>query len=147
MGAVQSKLVLLPNFSVTNSRPIPIQLKYNKKYPNEQEEQRRIQIFRENKKRVEKQNQLFLRGKVSFKSAINQFGDMLTSEVNARVNGLKMGPYRLVIEKFSTQMQIINGNSSFYIIPGSTLQITLLNLSETKIKNFHQWSTGGKRAP
>lgn len=101
-------------------------MKHNKKYPNEQEEQRRYRIFRENKEKVEKQNKRFLLGEESFTWAINQFGDMLASEVTARFTGLN-GPYRLVIVKCSKIVQTMNVYTQ-YAISGSTLQITLLTL-------------------
>lgn len=66
-----------------------MQSTHNKTYIDEKEEKLRFNIYIENKQKIEEHNQLYEKGNVSFHMAINQFGDMLASEVAKRMNGFK----------------------------------------------------------
>lgn len=54
---------------------------HNKKYENEEDEKKRIQIFLETKAKIAKHNAEFEKGNVTFRMGLNQFADRV-SEYN-----------------------------------------------------------------
>lgn len=53
---------------------------YGKRYENENEEQLRRLIFRDNKEMIDKHNQLYIAGEVTYEMGVNQFTDLLSTE-------------------------------------------------------------------
>jgi len=62
---------------------------HNKQYTSEAEEALRAHIYLDNKNKVEQHNAEYLAGEHTFTLALNQFADMLTSEVSAQMNGFR----------------------------------------------------------
>ncbi|KAG8293399.1 Cathepsin L [Homalodisca vitripennis] len=65
------------------------QLQHNKTYSTDMEEKFRMKIFMDNKNKIAKHNTRFERGQVSFKLAMNHYGDMLHHEFVSTVNGFR----------------------------------------------------------
>jgi cathepsin L len=63
---------------------------FGKVYESSSEEVRRMKIWMENKAEVERHNEEFDRGKVSYRQAVNNFADMTAIEVEERYLGLKV---------------------------------------------------------
>lgn len=55
-------------------------IKYNRSF-NETEELRKFEIFKENCEKIQKHNELFAKGKESFRMGINRYGDMTFPEI------------------------------------------------------------------
>ncbi|KAL7738276.1 hypothetical protein ACLKA6_006607 [Drosophila palustris] len=53
---------------------------YGKIYANEDEEQLRAQVFRDNKEMIDKHNENYLAGKETYEMGVNQFADLLPKE-------------------------------------------------------------------
>lgn len=64
-----------------------LQLEHSKQYINEDEELFRFKVFLENKYKIAKHNQLYDQKRVSFRLAMNKFGDLLTNEFVGMMNG------------------------------------------------------------
>lgn len=60
---------------------------YSKVYANHTDEQFRKNIFIENKKLIADKNQLYEEGKVSYKLAMNKYGDLSNHEFVALMTG------------------------------------------------------------
>lgn len=67
---------------------IRLQLEYAKKYENEIEERKRLLIFMENQEKINQHNQRYANDDVSFKLAINEYGDLTHAEFLNRNNCL-----------------------------------------------------------
>lgn len=65
---------------------------HGKSYNYPIEEQFRMNVYKENKKKIEEHNRAYENGEVSFRMKMNQFGDLKSSEVKALMNGFKMSP-------------------------------------------------------
>lgn len=70
-------------------KPITVSLQslHSKSYENSTEEDFRQSVFEENQKLIEKHNDRYKNGEVSFKMAINQFGDLTHEEFDLMANG------------------------------------------------------------
>ncbi|KAG8227592.1 hypothetical protein J437_LFUL000693 [Ladona fulva] len=71
-------------------------LQHKKNYDSEIEENFRMKIFMENKRKIAKHNSNFENGIVSYKLRLNKFGDLLSHEFKSLVNGFnrtKSGKY------------------------------------------------------
>lgn len=64
-------------------------LQHGKSYESDIEENFRLKIFMENKRRIAEHNAHYEKGKASFKLAMNHFGDMLHHEFVRTMNGFK----------------------------------------------------------
>lgn len=64
-----------------------MKLKYGKSYPNATEEEKRMEIFLNNKNKVEEHNEKHANGSATFKMGLNKFSDLTTEEMNAQMNG------------------------------------------------------------
>ncbi|GLH10226.1 Cathepsin L [Gryllus bimaculatus] len=62
-------------------------VQHKKKYDSSTEEKFRMKIFMENRKKIAKHNARFEQGEVSFKLALNEYGDMLHYEFADMMNG------------------------------------------------------------
>jgi len=62
---------------------------HGKSYSSEVEEALRMKVFFEKVAEIEQHNARFEAGEESFKMALNQFSDMLTSEVSSKMNGFQ----------------------------------------------------------
>ncbi|CAH2085103.1 unnamed protein product [Euphydryas editha] len=62
-------------------------LEHEKSYESEEEERNRMMIFLANKYRVDKHNQLFERGQVTFRLGLNKYSDMSLGEFVHTMNG------------------------------------------------------------
>ncbi|KAF5282973.1 hypothetical protein FQA39_LY04844 [Lamprigera yunnana] len=69
------------------------QKKFNKQYSSPEEEKKRLEIFAQNQKRV---NDVLKRPSNSFIFTINEFADLLTSEVLKFLGGLRYKPYKRI---------------------------------------------------
>lgn len=67
---------------------IRLQLEYSKEYENETEEHRRMLIFLENQNKIIDHNQRYENDEVTFKMAMNRFGDLTHAEFRSRMNCL-----------------------------------------------------------
>nr|AEM76722.1 cathepsin L-like proteinase [Triatoma brasiliensis] len=65
---------------------------HGKNYKNQFEEMFRRKIFMNNKKRIEAHNAKYEQGEVSYKMKMNHFGDLMSHEIKALMNGFKMTP-------------------------------------------------------
>lgn len=66
---------------------ILLQLEHSKEYKSDTEERFRMKIFMENKNKIAQHNQLYEKGHVSYKLALNKYGDLLHHEFVAHMNG------------------------------------------------------------
>jgi len=73
---------------------------HNKQYASEAEEALRAHIYLDNRNKVQQHNAKYLAGEVSFSLGLNQFADMLTSEVTAQMNGYRMAKSNNVVREF-----------------------------------------------
>ncbi|XP_031779205.1 crustapain isoform X1 [Nasonia vitripennis] len=64
-------------------------IKFNKKYANPEEEQRRYKIYLDTKKKVEEHNVKYNNGEVSFSLGINHFADRTPEELKS-MHGLRL---------------------------------------------------------
>nr|P25784.1 RecName: Full=Digestive cysteine proteinase 3; Flags: Precursor [Homarus americanus] len=64
---------------------------YGRKYGDAKEELYRQRVFQQNEQLIEDFNKKFENGEVTFKVAMNQFGDMTNEEFNAVMKGYKKG--------------------------------------------------------
>lgn len=64
------------------------QLEHTKSYSSVTEESFRFKIFLDRLQTITKHNQRYELGLESFEMGINQFSDMLTSEINKQMNGI-----------------------------------------------------------
>lgn len=69
-----------------------IQLKYSKDYQNGTEENQRMRVFLDNKRTIDKHNDLYAKGHASYLMDINQYSDLTSDEFVNRMNGFKMPP-------------------------------------------------------
>lgn len=63
------------------------QLHYKKFYKSEAEDDFRLKIYLDNNHKINKHNERFERGEVTFKLAPNKYADMLNHEFVATLNG------------------------------------------------------------
>ncbi|XP_046669393.1 procathepsin L-like [Homalodisca vitripennis] len=64
-------------------------LQHNKSYSSDTEERFRMKIFMDNKNKIAKHNSRFEKGEVSFKLAMNHYGDMFHHEFVSTLNGFR----------------------------------------------------------
>lgn len=62
---------------------------FAKKYETEIEDRFRMKIYMENKHKINTHNKLYEKGEVSYKLAMNHYGDILHNEFLKRMNGFK----------------------------------------------------------
>ncbi|KAI5738141.1 hypothetical protein M8J77_003497 [Diaphorina citri] len=74
-------------------------LTHGKKYESDIEENFRLKIYMENKRRIAQHNAYYESGKVSFKLDMNHFGDMLHHEFVHMMNGFKRSTRLLGTER------------------------------------------------
>lgn len=72
-----------------------LQIKFSKHYPNETEENRAMNIFLEHKKEIDKHNELYKNGLVSFKMDINKYSDLTSDQFAIHMNGLNFNEYTI----------------------------------------------------
>lgn len=65
-----------------------LQLEYSKKYANETEERKRLLIFIENQNKIAEHNQRYANDEVTFRMAMNKFGDLTHAEFRNRMRCL-----------------------------------------------------------
>lgn len=65
-----------------------LQIEYSKKYENEAEERKRMLIFMENQNKINEHNQRYDNDEVTFKLAMNKFGDLTHVEFRSRMHCL-----------------------------------------------------------
>lgn len=63
------------------------QAEHTKQYKSDTEERFRMKIFMENKNKIAQHNQLYEKGHVSYKLALNKYGDLLHHEFVSHMNG------------------------------------------------------------
>lgn len=66
---------------------ISFQLKYNKKYEQKFEDEKRFQFFIRNKLYIATHNQLYEKGERSYTLEMNRFGDWTDKEIDERLYG------------------------------------------------------------
>jgi cathepsin L len=74
-------------------------LKYKKFFKNSLEEMKRMGILMDNRREIEKHNELFEQGKVSYSKALNKFSDMTAAEVRESHTGFREGTLNQQFEK------------------------------------------------
>lgn len=67
--------------------PFCPQLEHSKQYKSDTEERFRMKIFMENKNKIAQHNQQYEKGHVSYKLALNKYGDLLHHEFVSHMNG------------------------------------------------------------
>jgi len=79
-----------PSFEGGNKEWQQFKAAHNKQYKSVAEEKHRMGVFFENKKHIDAHNSLFEKGAVSFKLAMNAYGDLENHEFRSMLNGYKM---------------------------------------------------------
>ncbi|XP_071439800.1 procathepsin L [Hetaerina americana] len=74
-------------FNLVSQEWDAFKLEHKKSYSNDIEEKFRMKIFMENKRKIAKHNSNYEKGVVTYKLALNQFGDLLSHEFRGLVNG------------------------------------------------------------
>jgi len=74
-------------FDVVKEEWHAFKLEHSKNYESDTEERIRMKIFMENKNKIARHNQLYQQGHVTYKLALNVFGDLLHHEFVHRMNG------------------------------------------------------------
>lgn len=82
-------------------------LTHRKQYESDVEENFRLKIFMENKRRIAQHNAHYEAGKTTFKLAMNHFGDMLHHEFVRTVNGFKRSTRMLGTERVEAGVTFI----------------------------------------
>uniref|UniRef100_A0A224XFN1 Putative cathepsin l-like proteinase n=1 Tax=Panstrongylus lignarius TaxID=156445 RepID=A0A224XFN1_9HEMI len=77
-------------FSIWNQEWHVFKAIHGKSYNYPSEEQFRMNLYMENKKKIEEHNRAYENGEVSFRMKMNQFGDLMSHEVKALKNGFKV---------------------------------------------------------
>ncbi|KAH8370498.1 hypothetical protein KR093_003683 [Drosophila rubida] len=119
MKAVILVLVLVAVVQATSLKDVlkaefnAFKLKHNKVYKDVSEELKRLQIFVENKKLIERHNKRYANGEETYKMGINQFSDLKSSEFqNVMLSSINANELTLGISQIYTP-------SSSVQIPGS----------------------------
>jgi len=93
---------------------------HNKEYSSEAGEALRAQIYLDNKKKIEQHNAEYLAGEHTFSLGINQFADMLTSEVSAQMNGFRPSQSNNTVMMYNADMALpdsVDWRDKGYVTP------------------------------
>ncbi|KAJ8667273.1 hypothetical protein QAD02_008935 [Eretmocerus hayati] len=112
---------------------------HNKVYANKFEEESRMKIFMQNKRKILEHNSKYEKGLISYKLGINKFSDMLHEEFIKKFGGLKHGVSEVLQKK-------INFTPSIFVASSTTDLPEYVNWNEqgavTPVKNQGQCNSG-----
>lgn len=71
-----------------------LQVQHSKNYQNKTEDNRRMDIFFKNKDEINKHNQMYVNGSVTYRLNVNSYTDLLPTEYASLMKGLRHSPGR-----------------------------------------------------